>query len=521
MARSYKKPSSGGALAPDAAASSKSDPTKTSTKAGASLERENRADLLPQAEAPATSVLDALEACFGERARDVSIDSDDTRLAQLGAEAAVEDNTVLLPSALDLHAPDLEDLDTLGHEYAHALGTTSGEVDVDMEGDVAEQSANDAGAKFAAWVSGGMEGTAPQLSPARGGRGKVQRKHTGVDLTGSPMLSKGSKGRLVVLLQQHLNIHGAALAVDGDFGAKTHRAVRRFQARNGLFVDGVVGPKTAAALNNSGYREGGPQEEEPSVEAGQEEDAPMLSGRPELKKGDKGNKVRTLQDLLSRAGFAVTVDGEFGPKTDRAVRSYQRSRGLTVDGVVGPKTAAALSGNAPKVEQEQQGPGGGSLDPAERRSFDPGGRLNNSNMNPQVVGLTEKVCLSLQEKGYHPYVVSGFRSFNEQNDLYAQGRTKPGQKVTWVRGGGSWHNYGLAVDIAFWNSRGTGPSWSESNPWHLIGQEGRAAGFTRWGGEFGDRPHLEHHPGWGNSASSLSSTYHSQGLASVWKKVGL
>ena len=42
---------------------------------------------------------------------------------------------------------------------------------------------------------------------------------------------------------------------------------------------------------------------------------------------------------------------------------------------------------------------------------------------------------------------SVLRTFEEQNELYKQGRTKPGKKVTWVKGGYSYHNYGLAVDI--------------------------------------------------------------------------
>lgn len=42
---------------------------------------------------------------------------------------------------------------------------------------------------------------------------------------------------------------------------------------------------------------------------------------------------------------------------------------------------------------------------------------------------------------------SVLRTFAEQNELYTKGRTAPGGKVTWVRGGYSFHNYGLAVDI--------------------------------------------------------------------------
>jgi peptidoglycan L-alanyl-D-glutamate endopeptidase CwlK len=45
-------------------------------------------------------------------------------------------------------------------------------------------------------------------------------------------------------------------------------------------------------------------------------------------------------------------------------------------------------------------------------------------------------------------IVQGLRTIDEQNALYAQGRTKPGNKVTNAKGGSSYHNYGLAVDFA-------------------------------------------------------------------------
>ena len=52
-----------------------------------------------------------------------------------------------------------------------------------------------------------------------------------------------------------------------------------------------------------------------------------------LRKGSKGESVRTLQEFLK-----ITVDGDFGPKTESAVKSYQKKTGLTVDGVVGKNT---------------------------------------------------------------------------------------------------------------------------------------------------------------------------------------
>jgi hypothetical protein len=56
-----------------------------------------------------------------------------------------------------------------------------------------------------------------------------------------------------------------------------------------------------------------------------------------LKLGSKGEAVKTLQEFLK-----LTVDGDFGPKTEKAVRDYQSKNGLTVDGVVGPKTWAHM-----------------------------------------------------------------------------------------------------------------------------------------------------------------------------------
>lgn len=60
----------------------------------------------------------------------------------------------------------------------------------------------------------------------------------------------------------------------------------------------------------------------------------------------------------------------------------------------------------------------------------------------------ERFLRALRDEGLTFKVVSGYRTWEQQDELYRQGRDKPGRVVTYVRGGGSAHNYGRAVDIA-------------------------------------------------------------------------
>ncbi len=69
---------------------------------------------------------------------------------------------------------------------------------------------------------------------------------------------------------------------------------------------------------------------------------PSPQDEPVLRRGATGPAVRRLQELLYQHGYGLTVDGDFGPRTEQAVRSFQAERGLTVDGVVGPRTWAEL-----------------------------------------------------------------------------------------------------------------------------------------------------------------------------------
>lgn len=63
-----------------------------------------------------------------------------------------------------------------------------------------------------------------------------------------------------------------------------------------------------------------------------------------LSRGSRGPKVKQVQRKLG-----ITVDGIYGPVTERNVRAYQRSHGLQVDGIVGPKTWASMFGGGSGV----------------------------------------------------------------------------------------------------------------------------------------------------------------------------
>ncbi len=150
-------------------------------------------------------------------------------------------------------------------------------------------------------------------------------------------LRLNSKGTDVRNLQQDLTTLGYYWAeITGNFGAKTETAVKRFQEENGLTADGVAGTKTLNAIAAAVARKGGTS-------------ASSSSAGTALKLNSQGTKVSQLQTDLKQLGYYYAeITGNFGSKTEAAVKAFQKAKGLTADGVAGTRTldaiAAAVSG---------------------------------------------------------------------------------------------------------------------------------------------------------------------------------
>ncbi len=112
-------------------------------------------------------------------------------------------------------------------------------------------------------------------------------------------------------------------------------------------------------------------------------------------------------------------------------------------------------------------------------------------LKPRVKRLTLKLLEECKSNGIGIIITQTLRTTEEQNRLYASGRTRPGKIVTNARGGYSFHNFGVAFDFCP-VVRGEAV-WNDLKLFEKVGKMGKSLGLE-WGGDwksFPDRPHFQ------------------------------
>lgn len=174
---------------------------------------------------------------------------------------------------------------------------------------------------------------------------------------------------------------------------------------------------------------------------------------------------------------------------DRIVRQVQQELGVEVDGKAGPQTWAAIHRRIVPVSDRSL------LDSALDERTNTRSERVIATLDALVQPYARALYFKARGNGITVNIISGRRTFQEQDALYAQGRTSPGDIVTNARAGHSVHNFGLAFDVGvFEGSRFLG----ESPRYKAVGALGLELGLE-WGGNWKtivDEPHFQLRPAW-------------------------
>jgi peptidoglycan LD-endopeptidase CwlK len=168
------------------------------------------------------------------------------------------------------------------------------------------------------------------------------------------------------------------------------------------------------------------------------------------------------------------------------ILSVQEALNVEADGKPGPETWSALQ----RAIVGSSAPATADVDHTNARS-----EKVIATLFPEVKPYARALFFKAKANGIAINIISGTRTFAEQDALYAIGRTKPGEIVTKARGGYSNHNFGIAFDVGVFEGK---DYIRESPKYAAVGVLGQELGLE-WGGSwksFPDRPHFQLRPDW-------------------------
>ena len=178
-------------------------------------------------------------------------------------------------------------------------------------------------------------------------------------------------------------------------------------------------------------------------------------------------------------------------KTEAMIRAVQRKLGIEVDGKAGPQTWGAIYQHIVRPQAAATVAFTASGDKANARS-----ERVIATLLPHVKPYARALYFKARDNGIAINIISGTRTYAEQDALYAQGRTTAGSIVTNARGGYSNHNFGIAFDVGVFSGNRYLP---ESPLYKAVGALGMELGLE-WGGNWTsivDQPHFQLRPAWG------------------------
>jgi peptidoglycan L-alanyl-D-glutamate endopeptidase CwlK len=124
-------------------------------------------------------------------------------------------------------------------------------------------------------------------------------------------------------------------------------------------------------------------------------------------------------------------------------------------------------------------------------------------LHPSIRDAVIKLLSTLTAQGINVGIVASMRTIEQQNTEYRRGRDDNGNDIpgevrtTWVQGGYSYHNYGLAIDLEVYTDidKSWAKDWNvEGAAWQTVITTAESLGFTsgyRWEGEQKDSPHFQ------------------------------